>query len=115
MNIFENVFLRKSNHIALKILIPSVTIITVSIENNQANDQYLDIGTIYGLNIIAGQPQQYQIIDSQQLLQINATDFDNVFMCISSSTQWRSQKQLSVTYLFLQKELMIQLLDISMY
>ncbi|CAL6014574.1 Hypothetical_protein [Hexamita inflata] len=47
--------------------------------------QYLDIGTIYGLEIKVGLPQQYQIADSKSQLEINATDFADVFMCVSST------------------------------
>ncbi|CAL6029858.1 Hypothetical_protein [Hexamita inflata] len=61
----------------------------VQVQNRTLSEKqtasYLDIGTIYGLEIKVGLPQQYQIADSKSQLEINATDFSDVFMCISST------------------------------
>ncbi|CAL5999310.1 Hypothetical_protein [Hexamita inflata] len=61
----------------------------VQVQNSTLSEKqtasYLDIGTIYGLEIKVGLPQQYQIAASKSQLEINATDFADVFMCISST------------------------------
>ncbi|CAL5999350.1 Hypothetical_protein [Hexamita inflata] len=61
----------------------------VQVQNSTLSEKqtasYLDIGTIYALEIKVGLPQQYQIADSKSQLEINATDFSDVFMCISST------------------------------
>ncbi|CAL5999324.1 Hypothetical_protein [Hexamita inflata] len=61
----------------------------VQVQNSTLSEKqaasYLDIGTIYGLEIKVGLPQQYQIAASKYQLQVNATDFADVFMCVSST------------------------------
>ncbi|CAL6029864.1 Hypothetical_protein [Hexamita inflata] len=61
----------------------------VQVQNSTLSEkqtgQYLDIGTIYALEIKVGLPQQYQIAASISQLQVNATDFADVFMCVSST------------------------------
>ncbi|CAL5972044.1 Hypothetical_protein [Hexamita inflata] len=61
----------------------------VQVQNSTLSEkqagQYLDIGTKYVLEIKVGQPQQYQIAASKYQLQIDATDFADVFMCVSST------------------------------